>query len=73
MSVETPKCPTCDSSSHVVLVNTTQKIGTAVGGVAGGAAGYYGASTGAATGATIGSVIRSGDILMEIVLRGFVC
>ncbi|CCH48573.1 hypothetical protein [Pseudodesulfovibrio piezophilus] len=30
MDKDIPKCPRCESAAFVVLVNTTQKVGTAV-------------------------------------------
>ncbi len=50
-----PKCPKCETSEYVVLVNTGEVVGTATGAAAGAAAGYGGAASGAAAGAAIGS------------------
>ncbi len=54
---EMPICPKCEVNDHVVLVNTVQKAGTAVGGATGAIAGYVGAESGTIVGGAIGSVV----------------
>jgi hypothetical protein len=52
-----PLCPRCKVTDYVVLINTTQKAGTLVGGVAGAASGFAGAEIWTATGAVLGSFV----------------
>ena len=52
-----PKCPKCEISEHVVLVNTATKVATGVGAVAGGIMGAFaGASGGALAGQKAGQI-----------------
>ena len=52
-----PKCPSCHTNDHVILVSTNEKITTLVGAGAGAVVGYTGATSGAVAGAVVGSVV----------------
>lgn len=67
MAITTPKCPKCKTSDFVVLVNTGEKVGAAVGGTAAAAGGF--AAAAAATSAIPSPASKIASALVALAPR----
>jgi len=67
-----PKCPKCETSEFVVLINTGEKVGTGVGAIAGGATTTLGTTGGAEIGASVGLIAGPAGAVIGSVAGGII-